>query len=280
MAILLSLGAALAYGAADFAGGLVTRRTHVLTVVFLSQGIGSAVFALLFPLFPDAPASSSALGWGALAGAGGASGVSLLYRGLARGRMSVVAPVTAVVAAGAPVAFGLLIGERPSRLALAGVLVALIAVVLISSVPEAGSSGPARRVAGLPEAVGAGVAFAAFFILLDRAGPDSGLWPLVGARVASLAIIGTALVATRRLPRPGRGTLSTIAAVGALDVAANQLFLLATRSGLLSLVAVLTSMYPASTVLLARTVLNERLARPQVIGLGCAAAGVGLIALG
>jgi drug/metabolite transporter (DMT)-like permease len=234
-----------------------------------------------------------------------------LYRGLSVGRMSVVAPVTAVIAAIIPVLFGLSAGERPSALALFGVVVALAAVALVSMSAEPSGaaagrpSGGARggwagggsrqgaagiqssaatrlrpRSSGLVAAVGAGVAFGAFFILLRRAAFDSGLWPLIGARAASIGSAGL-LVALRQTPlRPAAGTGSRIWAAGVLDVVANLLFLLASRRGLLSVVAVLTSMYPASTVVLARLVLGERLTAFRSTGLAAAAAGVALIAAG
>jgi drug/metabolite transporter (DMT)-like permease len=284
MAIFLSLCAAATYGAADFVGGLVTRKAPVLAVVFLSQAIGTVPFLLSFPLINDAAFSNESLGWGAAAGIGGAIGVILLYAGLAAGRMSVVAPITAVEAACVPVIFGLLRGERPGLLALAGILVAVLAVALISSATDPESDDEivtrGRLAPGVLHALGAGAAFGAFFIFLDVAGNDAGLWPLVGARIASLSLAGIAILVTSRSLRVRRETLPPIAAAGGLDFAANLFFLLATRRGLLSLVAVITSMYPASTVVLARFVLKERLSVSQLGGLACAAAGVVLIAFG
>ena len=278
MAIALGLAAALTYGAADFFGGLATKRSNEFSVVVCSQFIGSSLLVISIPFFLDAPFSAEALYWGMGAGFAGLLGVLLLYRGLARGRMSVVAPTTGVLAASSPVVAGLLLGERPGALSLTGVAVALVAVVLVSTSPEHG--GERSGYSGFREAAGAGVAFGAFFILLSLAGDDSGLWPLIGARIASLGGgLLFALVAQRSLS-PERGTLGLIAGAGVLDVAANLFYLLATRSGLLSLVAVLTSMYPGATVVLARFVLAERLHRLQLIGLGCAAVGVALIAGG
>src|SRR5688500_8768578 len=135
MGIVFGLLAAATYGAADFIGGRVSRRADVFTVVLLSQLLGAIPLAIAIPFFADAPASPSALAWGAAAGIGGGTGVLLLYRGLAVGRMTVVAPITGVVAAAAPVIFGLAIGERPGPIALVGVGVALISVALVSSAP-------------------------------------------------------------------------------------------------------------------------------------------------
>lgn len=284
MAIVLGLAAALTYGAADFLGAVATKTTKVLTVVFLSQVLGSGLLLVALPFFLEAPISAAALGWGALAGVAGAVGVGLFYQGLAVGRMGAVAPITGVEAAAVPVIFGLIAGERPSVLALAGVAVALAAVALISSSPattELVKRTDGRRMPpGVALALGAGVAFGAFFILLDQGGDDTGLWPLVGARISSMATIAVALVATKGLERPQRSALAPIAGAGLLDVAANLFFLLATRRGLLSIVAVLTSMYPAATVVLARVVLDERFHRTQLIGLGLAAVGVAAMTLG
>lgn len=288
MALILGLASALTYGAADFLGGLATRTTKVLTVVFVSQVIGSVLLLLLLPFFRDAQLTAGAMWWGAASGLAGAAGITLFYQGLALGKMSAVAPITAVEAASVPVLFGLAMGERPSALALAGVVLALVAVALVSlsADPEAetrdrGDTRPGRWTdTGIAHALAAGFAFGAFFILLDRAGDDTGLWPLVGARISSVLSIGMALIVASGWSPPQRGSWRTIAGAGALDVAANVFYLLATREGLLSIVAVLTSMYPATTVLLARVTLGERFRPAQSVGLLVALVGVVAIALG
>lgn len=286
MGIVLGLAAAMVYGAADFVGGLVSRRTNVLAVVLFSQLWGTAPLLVAVPFF-GATISGEDLAWGAAAGIAGAAGVVFLYRGLSLGRMTVVAPTTAVEAAIIPVMFGLLGGERPTTLALTGVAVALPAVALVSSSPRGapgdaagGGGGESRLPPGLPEALVAGLAFGLFFISLERTGAGSGLWPLVAARATAMVAVGAGALLTRRSLRPSPGTAAGIATAGGLDVLANILYLLASRQGLLSLVAVLTSLYPASTVLLARVVLRERLWRVQAAGLFLAAVGVALIALG
>lgn len=283
MAIVLGLAAALTYGAADFLGALATKTTKVFTVVLVSQVLGSGLLILVLPFFLESSAPAAALAWGAGAGVAGAVGVALFYQGLAVGRMGAVAPITGVEAAAVPVIFGLLTGERPSPLAFAGVLVALGAVALVSSSPQiedSPASSRRRLQPGIGLAIAAGIAFGAFFILLDQAGDDSGLWPLVGARVSSLVTIVVAMLAGDGFERPQRSALPAIAGAGLLDVAANLFFLLATRHGLLSIVAVLTSMYPATTVVLARLVLDERFHRTQLIGLALAALGVTAMTLG
>lgn len=279
MAILLGLASAITYGAADFVGGLVSKRVNVLVVVALSQTFGTVLLVAALPFF-EGEATGTAFGWGAAAGVAGTTGVVMLYRGLAKGRMSVVAPLTAVEAAVVPVVFGLVTGERPSATALAGSLIALLAIALVSTAPSpGGTERQGMRSPGVLDALGAGLAFGAFFVFLDGTGDDAGMWPLVGARGASFMLAVVALAATRRRPVPPPGTALPIAGAGVLDVTANLLYLLATQRGLLSIVAVLTSLYPASTVLLARIFLKERLVRAQLVGIACAFAGIVLIAL-
>ena len=289
MGIVFGLLAAATYGAADFIGGRVSRRADVFTVVLLSQLLGTLPLVLVIPLFAEIGPTVSGLAWGAAAGIGGGTGVLFLYRGLAVGRMTVVAPVTGVLAAAAPVLFGLALGERPGPIALTGVAIALASVALVSSAPPpAGSEDdadiakelPTWKASGMPLAIGAGLAFGAFFIFLERAGDDTGIWPLIGMRAASITLVAVIALSLRRPLRPPRGTMGAIGGSGVLDVGANVFYLLATRSGLLTLVAVLTSMYPAVTVVLARLFLDERFARTQLFGLSLAAASIILIVLG
>jgi drug/metabolite transporter (DMT)-like permease len=317
MASLLALLSALTYGCSDFIGGLTARRAGVTPVVVASQAlgllvisVGIGVLTLLQGSLPGLPASLAgpptwaAVGWGAASGVAGGVGVVLLYQGFARGRMNVVAPVTAVVAAVIPVVYGLAVGEEPGWVPLAGVAAALLAVALVSAagdpdeplgIPAAPGAPaapesvvhplqagrlPAALGNGVAQALGAGAAFGAVFIFMAQAGTDAGLWPLAGARLASVGLLVAGALATRRSMRPPRRTLGPILAVGVLDMAANLLYLIATGTGLLSLVAVLTSLYPASTVLLARVLLGERFSRVQVAGLALAVASVTGITLG
>jgi drug/metabolite transporter (DMT)-like permease len=290
VAILLGLGAALSYGAADFLGGLLSRRANVVAVVLISQIAGAVLLIPLLPIFSEGAPAVSDLLWGAATGVAGGAGVILLYQGLGKGRMGVVAPITAVEAASIPVLFGLVTGERPPTLSLIGVFVALLSVALVSAGSSEGSEqdndrqsdSPSSMLAapGLVEAFAAGLAFGAFFILLKQAGTSSGLWPLAGARVTSVAVVLIAGLASRSSFRASRELLPLIVAAGALDLGANVLYLLGSRLGLLSIVAVLTSMYPASTVILARVALKEEFSKPQVVGLAAAAAGILLITAG
>lgn len=278
MAIVLGLAVAVAYGAADFFGGLGTRRASLAAVVVCSQAVGLLGLAVVAPLAGGRlpmPAASLA----AAAGLVGGGGLAALYRSLATGRMSVVAPITAVGAAVLPVGWGLLRGDRPGTVALFGVAVALVAVAVVSRVP-----GSETEAAGGPGAIVlsvlAGVAFGVVFVVLDEINEGSGFLPLLVMRVASVTALGLGAIATGRSVLPGRPAVPLIVGAGLLDVTANAFYLLATRAGLLSLVAVLSSLYPAITVLLARFVLHERLGRMQAAGLAMAAAGVVLIAAG
>ena len=284
MAVILGLCAALTYGASDFLGGVVTRRTDVLGVVVWSQATGSSLLLLVVPFVESPAPTSETFLWGVLAGVCGAAGVTFFYRALALGKMSVIAPVTAVEAASVPVVFGLVTGERPPLIAGVGVVLALGAVGLVSAAPDREGARVVRTRAGLLEsgllhALGAGLGFGFFFIFLKEAGGESGLWPLVIARSSSLVLALVLALWVPRSTRPIPGTWRTIAVAGVLDVAANMFFLAASREGLLSIVAVLTSLYPASTMVLARTFLGERLARPQLAGLGLAVVGVVFIAI-
>ena len=287
MAVLFGLLASVTYGSADFIGGVVSRRNHVFTVLLWAQVVGLAAVLVGLPFLTGAGPSAGALWLGGAAGVVGMFGAGFLFRGLARGRMSVVAPVTAVLAAALPVVAGLILGERPSALSLSGVVLALASIGLVSMTPEPGRSSEDPRsgrgrvaASGFPEALGAGVCFAAFFLLLDRVEDDAGLWPILGARVAALVVIAVILAVAGLTVRPAHGTGLGVAAGGFLGNAADYLFVLSTRLGLLSIVAVLTSLYPVTTVVLARTVLGERIGGAQLVGLFLAAVGVVLITAG
>lgn len=279
MAVVLALLGAVVYGAADFAGGLASRRTAALAVVFCGQLASVVLLAVLLVAVPGRVDAVS-IAWGAAAGLSGALALLLFYRSLAVGAMTVVAPLTAVMAAVVPVVAGVALGERPSPLALAGVVLAVAAVVLVGA--EEGRLPGVRmlRGPGVAGALLAGSGFGLLFVLLSRSAEDSGFWPLAGARAASLLLLGVvALLAGRSVLARGASPLLVVGS-GVGDMAANLLFVLASRIGLLSVVGVLLALYPAGTVLLAVLVLRERLHPVQLAGLGVATAGVVLIAVG
>lgn len=281
-ALLLSLLAALGYGVADFVGGLAARRAAVLSVVMLSYPVGLAGMLVLTPVLGGRP-TTAALVIGAVSGLISAAAILWFYAALAAGPMSVVSPLTSLLVAGLPLAYGMLTGEHPGWLALAGAALALVAVVLVSrqehtAVDEGSPVRFSAKVAWLT--AGAGVAFGVYFILLDKVGTDTGLWPLVMSRAtASVSVLAAALVTGHRRPPTGVPMRLALAA-GLLDVIGNAAFLYALRAGLLSIVSVVTSLYPAGTVLLARVVLGERTGRIQRVGLLMAAAAVTMIASG
>ena len=286
VAYALAIGSAVLYGAADFVGGLTTRRAGAIPVVALSQASGLVLLGLLLPLLPEASPSRADLLWGAAAGITGGVGVMLLYHALAIGTMAVVAPTTAICAVTIPVAVALLLGERPEPLALAGIVLGMVAIVLVSRQDVGAGAGPDRshRRPGLPPGVGtalaAGVAIGLFFLSLAQTRPDAGMWPLVSARLVSVTLFGVmAVTGGRSLRMPG-GLAGLILTGGALDMLANALYMVAAQQGPLSVVVTLASLYPASTVLLARVVLGERLNSWQVTGVVCSLAAVGLIVSG
>jgi drug/metabolite transporter (DMT)-like permease len=286
MVTILGLASALAYGFADFLGGAASRRMSVLTVVLLAVPAGLALLVVAAVITGGSPTVHGTV-WGIASGLAGSTGLLTFYRALAKGPMSVVAPVSALAAAVLPVTAGTLRGERLDATVLAGVVLCLVAIGLVSmeaASPEAGAVTRRRLTDSGPLMAGvSGAAFGVFFILLKEAGDGSGLWPLVAARTGGLWVtLITWLVVGRRGPASlsRASTMILVLLSGALDAGANILYFLAAQKGLLSLAAVLTSLYPAVTVLLARAVYSERLRTVQRAGLVVALAGVSLVTIG
>ncbi len=281
MAAILALSAAVVYGTADFLGGVAARRTSPMAVTLSAHVVGLLLLAVAIPLLPAAHPQVSDLVFGGLAGALGAGGLILFYRALARGTMSVVAPVAALFGAALPVLVGLGIGEQLSIPALVGIGIAIAAVGLVSREGDTGGERISHGPGGHPLvlAIIAGLAFGGFFVLLSRTHPSAGLWPLLSARVVSIALLASVTVLSGRSLRPAPGSRRLVVAAGAGDMVANILYLLAVRRGLVSLVAVIVALYPATTVLLAQVVLGERLRRIQIGGLVLAAGAATLLAL-
>jgi len=278
MAALLALLSAAAYGTGDFFGGLASRRSPVSGVVLRAHAVGLALLVVVAPFAGGVLTAGDAV-IGAAAGVSGGLAVALFYQGLARGTMSVVAPITALLGTAVPVLYGLVRGERPSAVAGAGIVLALLAIALVSAEDDdEGRRGIRdRAVIGLALASGAG--FGVFFVVLAEAGDDAGLWPVLVARLASVALFALLVRSRFTATRPlGAGTWRLAVLAGVLDVAANTAYVFATREGLLSVVAVLTSLYPAGTVVLARLFLAERLCPPQRVGLGLAAVAAVMVA--
>jgi drug/metabolite transporter (DMT)-like permease len=283
LAISFALFAATLYGSADFLGGLATRRSSVMPVMIFSQLAGFVTLLLVLPFLPPATATRADFAWGTVAGVALGIGLMLLYQGLATGKMSIVAPVTAALAVVVSAAVGLVIGDRLSAGSFAGVALAITAIALISQdgAPGKTAAGQAARAAhGLVAALSAGVLIGVFFAALNQSSPSSGLMPLVSARLAALVALAAVALSRRSPWRVGRDTVWLILVGGALDIFANVFYLLAVREGMLTIAATLSSLYPASTIILARFVLGERLHRIQIAGLSCAGLGVVLIGVG
>ncbi|MER6474549.1 DMT family transporter [Streptomyces collinus] len=276
IALLLALGSSLAYGCADFLGGLGARKAHVLRTVMIAAPASLTVELLLWP-FLGASVAPATLAWGAASGVASAAAFALLYRTLAIGPMNVLSPITALISAMLPVGVGLVQGEHLGLAGLIGLPLALAAVVLVSAGHGVKSARPSRT--ALLLAFGAGAAIALQLVFLHQAPSDSGVGPLIVGRAVSSAVTLAAVGVMFRRLGPEKPAYGISATAGVLDSVANLLFLLAARSGDLAVVAVITALYPAGTVLLARGVLAERIHRGQLIGMGAAAVAVSLLAL-
>jgi drug/metabolite transporter (DMT)-like permease len=277
MAVLLALCSAATYGVGDFFGGLAAKRAAAPAVLLWSHLVG-VVLMLTTAVLVSGELTAGDFAIGAVGGLAGAAGVGLLYQALAIGPMSAVAPVTALLAAAVPVVAGYAQGERPGVAAVVGMLAGVAAIVLVSA--EGGGSLRPSDMRAVMFALGAGLGFGLFFVALSYTGDDSGVWPLVGARAASVTVVGTLALLGRFSPAipAGRPRVHT-AGAGALDVAANIFYLFAIREGLLSVVSVLTALYPASTVVLAFVILKERFAPLQRVGLLLALPAAALMAV-
>ena len=245
-------------------------------MLVISQGAG-LVGMLIVAIVVGGDAGSGDLLYGAIGGLAGAAGVAMLYRALASGSMSLVAPITGVVAVIVPVAVGVGGGERPAVLQYVGIALAVAAVALLST---GGARGARLQRGTLLLAVGAGIGFGLFYVALAKTSTGANLWPLVAARAASVAALLLVSSAVRSAPRFGAANPLVIIGAGVFDVTANALYLFAVHGGLLSIVAVLVSLYPVSTVLCSIAFLGERLRAPQVAGVGAAIAAVVCITAG
>lgn len=280
LAAALALGSALAYGLSDFAGGVLSKTRPVWMVVVASQLTAAAGTTLIGLLAPGDP-SAADFAWGAAAGLGGALGIVFLYRGLSRGRMSVVAPISGTGAALIPVVVGIASGEQPAALVWLGIVLAFPAIYLIPQVDssqQAGGGPPPPSAAS--DGVIAGIGFGVLFALIGQIDEGAGFLPLALMQLVMGSAVALAAIALRQqwLPR-GAGQLPVFA-FGLVGMTASVLFLLATRQGLLTVVSVIASLYPASTIALAAVFLGERLGRLQVVGLAFAAVAVVLITVG
>ena len=282
LAIVLALASAIGYGGSDFAAGLASRAVSVIQVTLISTAASVVVVAAAVPFAATHPPGTAALAWGALAGLGETTGAFALYLGFRYAAFSVAGPLSAVGAAGFSVLAGLLLGERPTALALTGIVLALPAIVGVSASAARDGEGRAhaRPLAGVGAGLVAGACFSLVFIGLNRAGSHSGLWPVAAAAVAELAVALVAAAVTGNIRLPGRRACWLAAVTGVTGAAGEILYFFATHQGFLAVTAVLTSLYPAITIVLARTLLGERLTGLRLAGLALAGACVALIAAG
>jgi drug/metabolite transporter (DMT)-like permease len=272
-AVGFGLASALSWGAGDFSGGLATKRAPVFGVLAVGHGAGLLLLIVLALVWGEPLPSPTHLGWGLAAGLAGAVGLASLYRALAVGQMGVVAPVSAVLTAALPALFSMLIEGMPGLPKLIGFGLALLGIWLV-----AGSGPAAGGRDGLGLALLAGCGFGVFFILLHRAGENAVFWPLTAARAGSLGLVLPIALGRRQFLRSDLRLFGVVLLSGALDVAGNAFFVLAGQAGRLDVAAILSSLYPASTVLLAALLLGERVMRVQVAGIVVALAAIALIA--
>jgi drug/metabolite transporter (DMT)-like permease len=289
LAVLVGITSALVYGAADFLGGLASKRIAAIRVTAIAALVGLLVLVLAYPLVGGA-FSNEALLLGAICGVSGAIAIALLYACLAIGPMSILSPLTAVVSAIVPLTFGLIQGEKLQVIGYIALGVALVAVVLVGFVPERGAVRPTLR--GILMAIGSGSMIGVFLVLIDRTPDDSGLVPLIASRGVSSVILFVAVGVTILLARRGsrtsgqpvassgwRAGLLLAVVCGVIDSIANAGLLLGLRLGELTVISVLTALYPAGTIILAAIVLRERIAPVQIVGLVLAITAAAMLAL-
>lgn len=281
MAILFSALSALLYGTADFSGGFASRRNAIPAVLIWSQ-LAGLVMVVLFAI-SDGPSGVTLrdLLWGTAAGLGGMGGLAFLYRGLSRGYVSIVSPLAAVTGAAVPVFFGLLSGDVIGPVAGTGIAISLPAIVLMSwnRTGAVTHRDPRRLRASWLDGGISGVMFGLFFIAISLPAAESGMWPLAAARITSIFVMWTGATLLRR-DRCIAGDHLLVAAAGVLDMGANIAFVLALRQGALAIVTVITSAYPAQTVLLSRVLLRERIGVIRASGIAMALVGIALMSLG
>ncbi|MBJ7595924.1 MAG: EamA family transporter [Candidatus Dormibacteraeota bacterium] len=280
MAVLFALIAAAAYGISDFAAGLMARKASVFTVTLISEAAATVVVWAALPFSGGMPDRPSLL-WGAFAGLGGAGGAMFLYRGLARGSMSIIGPVSAVVTAAGSAVVGVATGDRPGLVAAGGVVLACVAVGLVSRSEPIAAVPPGQAWRALLNATAAGLGFVVLFVGLNHASASAGIWPVAVETAVALLFaavtVGIALLRRHERLSSMRHVLAGSAVAGVLGGGATVAFSVSTHRGPLTVTAVITSLYPAATVLLALGLLRERLRRVQALGVGLALAAVALL---
>jgi drug/metabolite transporter (DMT)-like permease len=275
--LIISLASALSWGVSDFLGGLQSRRLPVLAVLAVSQPVGLLLILILIPLTGADPIPAGKLGIAFAAGAASLGGLGAFYAAMAMGTVSVVAPIAALGVV-VPVVVGLAEGQAPGAIQLAGLVPAMAGVVILSYEENPEHAEVARR--SIVLAIVAGLGFGIFFTGLDAAATDRPGWAILAVRVGGVSTVAAALLVSRPRFDGVPAAFPVLIAIGVFDVLANALFAVASTRGVLPVVAVGGSMYPAFTVALAHGVLGERLAAVQWAGVALALLGVGMIAAG
>ena len=277
MPILLALGSALVYGVGDYFGGRASRTQSSVAVTAIGQVVSLVLVAAAVLVMGTAVPDAATWWWSAAGGIVGALGITGLYHGFAHGDVSVVAPTSAVIGAALPVVVGLSLGERPTALALVGIVIAVAAVALVSGAIGQHQHNTPPRIIVLAIAVGA--CFGLLYVAFKQTDPDSGMWPLLIARFASVPMLFTIGAVARVRPARDRSSLQLSVVSGVFDMGANALYLLAVRGGMLAVVSAVAALYPATTVALAFGIDKERVTRWQGIGLVAAAAALALVSV-
>jgi drug/metabolite transporter (DMT)-like permease len=278
LAFSLALLASVSWGVGDFLGGLKSRSLPLLVVLTVSQIVGLLAIIVVVAARGIGPPEYSFIPFAVAGGVAVAIGIGAFFRALAVGTMSVVAPISAVGSA-VPVLYGVALGERPGPVQVIGIVLAVAGVVLAAREPPRPGEETARVASGAALAGVAALGFGCFLMLMHRASEGDAFWATLVQRIASMAVIAAIALVKRPSFHDAQPHLGGLATIGLLDVGAAVLFAVASSQGMVSLIAVMASLYPIATVLLAHIILGERLALTQRLGAGAAFAGVGLISL-
>lgn len=260
--IIFGLAASLFWGSGDFSGGLASRRDNASSVVFAAYAVGCVLLVIIALIWREAFPSPLDIFWGGVSGISGALGLIAFYSALSIGRMGIVAPVSAIMTAGIPVIFSAYTQGLPSLLQLGGFVLALLAIVLISR-PERAKGRPV----GIGLALLAGCGFGCFFVLISRVSPASTFWPLAVARLTSVLVLLIMIQVRKQQILPKKSVFLLVILAGVLDALGNAFFVLASHVGRLDVAAILSSLYPAATVVLAALLLREQMTRIQTLGI-------------
>jgi drug/metabolite transporter (DMT)-like permease len=274
--ILYGMLSALIWGAGDFIGGMASRKSDAFRTVVFSETAGLVALVIILLVFGAQPAPWAALAWSAAAGGLGCTGLVILFKAFADGKMSQAAPVSAVTAAAIPVAAGVLLEGLPELTTIGGFLLALVAIWFI---PQSESGGRLKRLADLRLPLLSGIFFGLYFIMMDRGTQEAVLWPMVASRFGGSLVISLYVLARRGPLLPGKAAWPLILLNAALDVGGNLFFVLATRLGRMDVAAVLSSLYPGMTVFLAWLVLKERMTARQGLGILAALGAIVLMTI-